>query len=255
MPDTSERNRVRTTRTAFEILRWIRDKDGIGVSELARDLGIAKSTAHRHLTTLLDEECIIKEGEKYYLGLQFLNFGEAARNRHPAYRMAGRKVEQLAAETQERVQFIVEEHGHAVYVYREVGERAVQTDPGIGKRIPLHATAAGKAILASFPQERIEAIIERRGLDALTEATITRPDALFDELEEIRSRGYGFNEQENIVGLHAVGVPIRGADETVIGALSISGPSHRLVGETLTEKLPRLLLGTANELELNIAHS
>lgn len=249
------RNAVQTTRTALRILERIRDNGGMGISELSRDLGLAKSTVHRHLSTLYDEGYVSKEQGTYFLSLQFLDFGESARTRNPAYPMAGEKVKELATETEERAQFMVEEHGSAVYVYREVGERAVQTDPGIGKRIPLHATAAGKVILAYSPPEQVEEILAARGLSALTEETITEKEALQNELEEIRSRGYGFNKQENVMGLHAVGVPVIGSHGVVIGALSVSGPSHRLTGERLTEELPRLLLGTANELELNITHS
>lgn len=253
--DSNGQNSVQTTRTAFKILRRIRDNNGMRITDLSRDLGLAKSTVHRHLSTLHDEGYVIKEANTYSLSLQFLDFGESARGRDPAYPMAGEKVKELAIETEERAQFLVEEHGLAVYVYREVGERAVQTDPGIGKRIPLHATAAGKAILAHSDREKVKEILTTQGLSALTDETITRKEELQNELEEIRSRGYGFNIQENITGLHAVGVPVMSPDGRVIGALSVSGPSHRLTGEKLTDTLPRLLLGTANELELNIAHS
>ena len=165
------RNAVQTTRTALRILERIRDNGGMGISELSRDLGLAKSTVHRHLSTLYDEGYVSKEQGTYFLSLQFLDFGESARTRNPAYPMAGEKVKELATETEERAQFMVEEHGSAVYVYREVGERAVQTDPGIGKRIPLHATAAGKVILAYSPPEQVEEILAARGLSALTEET------------------------------------------------------------------------------------
>lgn len=252
--DGNKRNAVQTTRTALNILEQIRDNGGMGITELSRDLNLAKSTIHRHLSTLHDEGYVVKEANTYSLSLRFLDFGESARTRNPAYPMAGEKVTELAIETEERAQFLVEEHGSAIYVYREVGERAVQTDPGIGKRIPLHATAAGKAILAYIDREKVEEILNTQGLSALTEKTITQKEELLNELAEIRSQGYGFNHQENVRGLHAVGVPVTGPNETVIGALSVSGPSHRLTGEKLTEELPRLLLGTANELELNIAH-
>lgn len=253
--ESNGQNAVQTTRTAFKILRRIRDNNGMRITDLARDLGLAKSTVHRHLSTLHDEGYVIKEANTYSLSLRFLDFGESARGRDPAYPMAGEKVKELAIETEERAQFLVEEQGLAVYVYREAGERAVQTDPGIGKCIPLHATAAGKAILAHSDREKVKEILTTQGLPALTDETITRKEELQNELEEIRSRGYGFNIQENVTGLHAVSVPVMSPDGKVIGALSVSGPSHRLTGEKLTDTFPRLLLGTANELELNIAHS
>lgn len=161
---------------------------------------------------------------------------------------------ELAAETDERAQFIVEEHGKAVYIHRTFGQHAVRTDPGIGRRIPLHATSAGKAILASMPDEMRSRIIEQTTFGEITNRTITDTNELDRELAQISKRGYAFNREENIDGLHAVGAPVTGPDDTVIGAPSVSGPSHRLTGEWFEEDLPALLLGAANELELNIAY-
>lgn len=152
-------------------------------------------------------------------------------------------------------QFLVEEHGEAVYVHRALGDHAVHTDPGIGKCVPLHATAGGKAILAAMPPAELSRIVEQTSFPAITSETITDLDDLYEELERVRECGYAFNREENLDGLHAVGVPITDPDERVIGGLSVSAPSHRLSGERFKDELPSLLLGTANELELNIALS
>ncbi|MFC5973559.1 IclR family transcriptional regulator [Halomarina salina] len=245
---------VSSAETLFEIVEYISEAEGQTVSEIASNLDYAKSTVHRHLTTL--EQCgyVVRDGG-YYVGLRFLELGQQARNRHRAYRLARDKVDELAAETDERAQFIVEEHGEAVYIHRTFGAHAVRTDPGIGKRIPLHATSAGKAILASMTDERRSRIIEQTAFDAITGETITDPEELDEELARITERGYAFNRQENVDGLHAVGVPVTGPDDTIIGALSVSGPSHRLTGDWFENELPALLLGAANELELNIAYA
>lgn len=108
--DRNGQNTVQTTRTAFKILRRIRDNNGMRITYLSHDLGLAKSTVHRHLSTLHDEGYVIKEANAYLLSLQFLDFGESARARDPAYPMAGEKVKELAIETEERAQFLVEEH-------------------------------------------------------------------------------------------------------------------------------------------------
>lgn len=246
---------VGSVETMFAIVERLQELDGAGVSELASDLGFAKSTVHRHLATLEGMEYVVKKGDVYYVGLRFLDLGEYTRNRKLAYKMAGEKVSELAVETEERAQFIVEEHGKAVFIHRDTGDRAVLTDPGIGKRIPLHATAAGKAILAHLSDDELSRIIERRGLPKVTEYTITDEEALHEELENCRARGYSYNKQENLIGLHAVGVPVKDASGGVLGSLSISGPSHRLKGEWFERELPNLLLGSANELELNINYS
>jgi len=254
--DTNESGkRIKAVKTAFAIVETLYELEGAGVSQVATELGLAKSTAHAHLQTLAEAGYIIREGDQYHVGLRFMELGEYAKSRKKVYTISRRMVAQLAEKTQERSQFIVEEHGWGVYVHRELGEHAVQTDPGIGQRIPLHCTAAGKAILAEFPRERVEQIIERRGLEAVTENTITDRKALYEELETIRERGYAFNMEENVLGLHAIGVGVKRGDGTICGALSVSGPSHRLTGDVLREEIPGLLLGTSNELELNLMHS
>jgi DNA-binding IclR family transcriptional regulator len=252
---TKGKDRVKTTQTALVILEHLRENNGMGITELASESGLAKSTVHRHLSTLCDEGYVVKEGDTYHIGLRFLNFGENAKNRKEEYSMAEEKVEELAEETEERVQFIVEEHGYSVYVHRALGRHAVRTDPGIGKRIPLHSVAAGKSILAHMSEEDVWQIIEDRGLPKITKNTITDSETLFEELEMIREQGYSVNDQENLDGLKAIGAPILGADGQVIGALSVSGPTHRMKGEYFESELPDLLLGVVNELELNIAYS
>jgi DNA-binding IclR family transcriptional regulator len=251
--DQADVDTVSSVETLFDIIEYISEAEGQTLSQISENLDYAKSTLHRHLTTLEQRGYVVKNGG-YYVSLRFLELGQQARTRHHAYPLAREKVDELAAETDERAQFIVEEHGEAVYVHRAFGERAVRTDPGIGKRIPLHATSAGKAILAMMPPAKSSRIIEQTSFEEITSETITDSDDLYDELEHIQERGYAFNREENLNGLHAVGAPILDPNGAVIGALSVSGPSHRLVGERFKSELPSLLLGTTNELELNISH-
>lgn len=255
MTDRPEDGRVKTTETAFEIIEYLSERDGGRISAVAADLDLAKSTVHRHLHTLVELEYVVEEDGVFRPGLGFLQLGERTRSRREAYRLASEAVADLAAETEERAQFVVEEHGRGVYVFRETGPRAVHTDSEIGKRIPIHATAAGKAILAFLPDDRVAEILDRRGLPAVTDHTITDERTLQDELAEIRERGYSSNRQENTPGLRAIGVPVKREDGTPIGALSVSGPTHRFQGPRFERELPNLLLGTANELELNVQYA
>ncbi len=254
MKDTPSRT-VGSTETLLSILEALEASGGARVSDLADEIGMADSTVHSHLSTLKANGYVVKEGDIYQLGGRFLRFGEYVRNRRTAYEMAKPKVKMLAEETGERCQFIVEEHGRGVYLHRETGSQAVLTDSGLGKRIYLHATAAGQALLAALPDHRVEAIIEQWGLPELTENTITDSDELCEELTAVRERGYAINMEENTEGLHAIGVTIQGSNGEVIGAISVSGPSHRMKGDLFEQDIPDLLLGTANELELNIRYS
>lgn len=246
---------VKAAETAFAILEVVGEANGVTLSEIAKELELAKSTVHRYLHTLLELGYLVKQGNRYYPGLQFLKQGSYARNRITGYQLVRRKVDQLAEETNERVQFIVEEHDQGVYVYRELGSHAVQTDPGIGHRVELHATSVGKAILAEWPDDRIRELVERRGLPALTDQTVTDEETLFEHIEAARDRGYAMNREENLDGLCAIGVAISGPDGEVIGGLSISGPIHRMTGDWSNRGFPDKLMGYAKEIELNLRYS
>ncbi|MFW6317902.1 MAG: IclR family transcriptional regulator [Halorubrum sp.] len=246
---------VRTAETMFDVVQRLAENDGASLAELAAELDYAKSTVHRHLHTLEDLGYVVRRDGGYHVGLRFLEVGVTARSSYRGYDLVRRKVEEIAAVTGERAQFFVEEHGKAVYLARAVGDQAVRTDPGLGSRIPLYAASAGKAILAELPDDELSRMLERMSFDPVTDHTITDPDELRAEIAAGRERGYFFNREESLRGTHAVGVAICGPDGEVIGGLSVTGPSHRLNGERLESELPDLLLGAANELELNIAHS
>lgn len=246
--------KVQAAETTFEILEVLNDSDGMRFTDIAKELDLAKSTVHRYLHTLHKSQYVIKQDSKYHLSLRFLDLGENVRKREEAYNLAKSKVWELAEQTNERAQFIAEEHERAVYVHRKAGSHAVHTDPGLGKREYLHAVSAGKAILAEWPDERIQEYIRKTGLPKLTSNTITDEAYLLQELSEIRERGYSINDQENIEGLRAVGVSVLDEDD-VVGALSLSGPSNRMHGEWFEQELPEMLMGSANEIELNLLYS
>lgn len=245
---------IKSVETAFAIMELLAKTQYMGVTEVATDLGLAKSTAHNHLSTLRHLGYVVHENEKYRLSWRFLELGEEIRNTHPKYHMFHEHTKNLAAHFEERAQFIVEENGKGVYLFRETGRHAVRTDSGIGKQIFLHSTAAGKAILAFLPQTRVHTIIETWGLPAVTQYTITDKDDLFAELNQIRAQGYAINREENLERLNAVGVPVRDPDGEVLGAMSVSGPSHRFKGEYFETDIPDFMLGLANEIELNLAY-
>lgn len=252
---TRAKRPVKTIDKTLMILETIRDNDGMRLSELANELDMGKSTIHRYLKTLLDAEYIVMDDNHYNVGLQFLELGEHARNRVPGNQLIKQKVSELAEVTEERAQFIVEEHGQAVYLYRESGSHGVQTDPGIAKRIDLHSTAAGKAIMAEWSDEIIDQFVDQWGLPSRTSETITEGDVLMKEIKEIREREYAVNSEENITGLRAVGVAVNGPNDSVIGAFSVSGPLNRMKGDRLYKELPDLLRGISNEIELNLKYS
>jgi DNA-binding IclR family transcriptional regulator len=243
-----------TVETSLEIVDAIAELEGARVTELAEHLDLAPSTVHGHLATLHKHSYLTKEGDEYYVGFQFLNQGGRAQTRKDGYKLAEKKLRKIASETGERAQFIVEKQGRGYYLYKATGNDAVEADARVGKRIYLHASAAGKSILSQLPKGRVEEIIDQWGLPKFNDQTITDRGELFDELEQTSQRGYAINCGESHEGLNAVGVPVHTPQNEVLGAFSISGPSGRLKDDRLDQELPEFLEGEINELELNLSY-
>ncbi|WP_440767109.1 IclR family transcriptional regulator [Natronorubrum sp. DTA7] len=248
-------NPVKSVVTTFSILQTLRRLDGAGVTELATELDLPKSSVYNYLSTLEQEEYVVKDDGKYYLGLRFLDFGRYVRQRDDLYETARPEMEAIAEETGELVNLLVEEHGQGVYVCRIRGEQAVNVEASTGHRVPLHNTGLGKAILAYQPKDRVDEILDEHGMSSDTEHSITGRDAFEAELSDVRDRGVAFDHEERIDGLCCVAVPILDRDEQPIGALSVAGPKSRMQGERFTSELPELLKSATNVIELNLTYS
>ncbi|MFB6184502.1 MAG: IclR family transcriptional regulator [Haloarculaceae archaeon] len=249
-------NRVQSTAKTFRILEALKDLDGATVTELTDHLDLPKSSVHNYLSTLADAEYVVQDdANQYHVGLRFLDLGAFARKRRPIYEVAKPEVSKLAEETGELANLLVEEHGRGVYIYRATGPEAVKVDSYTGQRVYLHNTALGKAILATLPEERVDEILDRHGLPATTEKTITDRATLSDELERVREEGVAFDDEERLRGLRCVAAPIVTKDDRVEGAVSLAGPSSRISDDRFTEELPELIRNAVNVVELNITYA
>ena len=162
-------------------------------------------------------------------------------------------VENLAEDTDERANFFIEENEQSVCIHRKLGNHGVIADTKVGKRFPLHATAAGKAILSQFSESRVRSYVQCHGLPKRTENTITDEEQLIDELQHIRDENVAYNDEEYIKNLRSIGVPITNGEEPYC-AITISGPTHRLSDDKINNELTDVLLGAANELELKLEY-
>jgi len=238
----------------FQIIKIIEEEESATLTEVADKIGLATSTVHNYLTTLLDLEYLVKDDGAYQLGLKFTRLGTNATETVPLSNVVTPYLERLADETGETVWFLVEEYGLAVYLAHAKGEQGIETEHSIGGRSYLHCHAGGKAILAQLSEERINEIIDKHGLPAITENTITSREALSKELEQIREQNYAQNHSEQLEETRAVSAAIV-IDGEVLGAISIGGPAHRLRGDRFEEELPNQVMSTANEIMLNQRYS
>ncbi|QLH78795.1 IclR family transcriptional regulator [Halosimplex rubrum] len=246
---------VTTVDRTLQIVEIIQELDGAGVSEVADRVDVGKSAVHNHLNTLANREYVVKEGEEYHIGLAFLGLGAYARKRNDIFDAAYAEVDKLADETGELVNLLVEKSGQGIYLYQAQGDSAVELDTYEGKRVNLHCTGLGKAILGFRPEEEVEGILDDHGMPAETEHTITDPDAFFEELAEIREQGYAVDEEERLNGLRCVAAPITDDDDRAIAAISVSCPVHRVDDDRFYDDLRQAVLGAANVVELEHNYS
>lgn len=253
MTDAAGDRLLTTVVNSFDILEALKDGDGATVAELAASLDISRSTLYDYLTTLYELEYVVKDGEEYDVSLKALDLGSYAREQVPLLAHARGPVAQLASSTDQVAWLFVEEHGRIVYLYSAEGANAIRTRGRVGRRAFMHATAAGKAILAHLSADRVEAIVERHGLPRLTDETITATGTLREELETVRDRGYATNVGESMAKARAVAAPIM-SEGTPVGAINVVGAENRLVGRVFEEELPEAVLGAANDIELNLRY-
>jgi len=227
---------LKSAKRLFSVIGCIQENQPIGITELSQALDIPTSSIQVYVNTLQESGYVVKKEGKYRLGLRFFDHGMNALRNYEIYPTAKPKVYELAEETGELAAAFVEEGGKAIYAIAAAGDNAIRTDLNIGSHTGLHCTAGGKAILAHLPQGYIEEIVATRGLPAHTDATITNVDELQSELEEIRTRGVAFNVEESIPSMSAVAAPVI-SGWTVIGSISLSGPSNRLHGSLLEDEL------------------
>ncbi len=245
---------IRSVQIAFNIIDQLQTRKGVGVTELATELGHSKSTIHSHLRTLEGRELIVRENDGYRLSLRVLDMANHVRKQVENYDVISEETEELASETGEIAQFGMEEHQKISYLYKASGDRAVVTASRVGTQQPLHSTSLGKTILAFLPPERTQELVESIDYTTSTSKTVTCRDELLEELERTRERGYAIDDEENFEGLRCVAAPVRD-DESVMGAISITGPSSRFTDERLHGDLSKYVIRAANVIEVNTKFS
>jgi DNA-binding IclR family transcriptional regulator len=245
---------VGASEKTLTILEHLHEQGPSRVTDVATSIGAGKGTVHNHLATLREHGYVLKDGGTYRLGLKFLQIGGSVRNQSDLYHVARPKLQSLAEETGEIANLLTEERGRGIYLLHVRGADAVELDTHVGLQTHLHATALGKAMLAYMPQERVESILDHHGLPAKTPQTITDEGVLFDRLDTIRDRGYAIDRGERQAGLRCVAAPIRGDEDTVVGAISLSAPETRVADDDLDGSFAESVVSTANVIELEIRY-
>ena len=233
---------VQSVDRALTILAVLARLGQAGVSEIAAELGVHKSTAFRLMSTLENHD-IVEQTEvrgKYRLGLGLVRLAGASSARLEVVQEARPVVRRLAAESGETVNLAVLSEGSALYVDQVSGGSGLPSHNWVGQHIPLHATSNGKILLSGLEPAEVDLRLGDRlaDLPAYTHRTITTRDDLFRELETVRCQGYAVAADELEVGLTALAAPVRSAHGDVIASISLSGQTFRLPEARVKDLVP-----------------
>jgi DNA-binding IclR family transcriptional regulator len=220
---------VQSVDRAITVLEILAREGHAGVSEVAAEIGVHKSTAFRLLAALEERDLVEQNTDrgKYQLAFGVLRLASAIPTRIDMVHQAQPIMDALAVQFDETINLAVMREHYAVNVQQARGSAAVASQNWVGQLTPLHATSSGKILLAYLPDEQRDSILDKAGLPSLTENTVTSRVALLDELAEVRESGFATAFEELEVGLNAAATPVRDHTGTVVGALSASGPAYR----------------------------
>ena len=255
---------VKSVQKLFQIVEALDERESMGVTELARETDIAKSSVYKYLDTLSHLGFVTKRDSAYSLSTRWYEVGRGVRERNDVYRVAKSELERLARRTGETVSLVVEEDGDAVYLY-QVSDRETPVAPvAEGERIPSPISVGGKAILSYRPINEVETMLAEQDLDEgfdqlASELRMLRNQRMVIERESPRRGTFSagaFEGHRHVVGhgepyqnLHSVAVPIRDPDNYAVAAIEMSGSESSLYGRRLEDEIASLLVNASKSIE------
>lgn len=244
----------KTVAKAFKLLEALAAHDQPQrVTELSRELGMAKSNVYRLLRTLIELGYVRQDEDGLYAAsLRVWEVGTRTLSRVPILRAAGDHMKRLAATTGEEVNLAILDGVEVLFLAAVETIHAVRLRPVVGQRAPACSSATGKAMLAHQPEAVIRAAA--RHAEVVLPRFATTWERLRSELAEVRRLGYAMNLSSWRIGVHAVGARIVLADGTMVGAICVTGPAERLVAKRL-RSLSQPVIDAANAIALDLAYA
>jgi DNA-binding IclR family transcriptional regulator len=229
-PDAIRPGGVQSLVRAFALLEAMSAAPSeVGIAELAKQVALHVSTVHRLLATLVRLGYVRQSPQtgRYGLGAKTFHLAHAYLG-HLDLRRAVRPVLlELSQATGETANLVILDEGEALYLDKVESPRSLQIFSRIGRRAPLHCTAAGKVLLA-FREREAKAVLTRERFEPLTRRTITSREQLLRELEKVREQGFGLDLEECEAGARCIAAPVHGPIEEAVAAISVSGPVVRM---------------------------
>ena len=241
--DDHDKGRLSSVATSVRLLKAFSEEQvEIGISDLAKRLGVAKSTVHRLAVTLVADGMLEQNPDtgKYRLGMALFRLGSLVRRRMTMSNEARPLLRDLREKVNETVHLAVLDGSEIMYVFNLESAQAIRMRSDVGVRKPAYCTAEGQAILAFQPAEVVERVV-RDGLGARTPQTITDPQALRKVLEGVRARGCAIEDEESELGMRCIAAPLRNDAGEVVAAIGLAGPVSRLSKKALATFIPHVI--------------
>ena len=245
----TDRYTVRSVARAMRLINIVADgpADGLSLSDLARALGASKSTTLALARTLTGTGVLrdSRPGPRYSLGTALIRLGDITRSQLPLGEICRPVLADLAAATKMTARVAICDDGYPVFIERVDGPGSVRFHTPLGQRELPHASAAGKAMLATMPDERVVAICAAGGMRPRTARTITDTETLLENLATARANGFAVDDEEDAEGIFCVGAVFYGHDGSCVGAVSVTGIKGDLPAWRMSE-LGRMVRRHAN---------
>lgn len=221
----SQRGRVQSVDRAFALLDALTLRDGrASLGELAADTGLAAATVHRLCATLAESGHLRRDARRdYLLGPRLQRVGDAAALATSSW--ADPVLAAVVAGTGETANLAVREGDGVVYLAQVPSPHSMRMFTEVGRRVDVHCTAVGKALVAGDDDDEIRAMLERAGMRQFTESTIVHPDRMLEEIATVRFAGFATDESEQEEGVRCVAIAVGVGDAAF--AVSASGPEAR----------------------------
>jgi DNA-binding IclR family transcriptional regulator len=228
---------------ALAVLQAVADHpQGVGLPDLAARLGLPRQTVHRVLGQLRDSGLLLRDPvrERFTVGPRLIQLSLAALGSNNPWAPVRQVLQELVDEVGETCNIGVLEGLDYVYIDRIECQWPLRIHLEVGHRAPAHCIAGGKVLLAALEPQLRGRLLRSRKLVARTSRSITRIADLEAELDKVRERGFGTNDEENFDGIVAVAVPVMDTGGRTVAALTMHGPLPRLSPERFETVVPRL---------------
>ncbi len=243
------KDKVRSAGRALEILTFLARRGEAPLGEVSRYLGLRKSTVHRFLSTLQELGYVEQDGagRSYRPGVRALEMALLIQQKASVCDLARPYLDRLASAVRETVNLAVLDGYEVLYLDKRESPEPLTVTARVGERKPAHCTALGKALLAYLPRERLDGLLSVPVLPAFTLNSITDPEKLGQQLEQVRAEGLAYDREEVITGVRCVAAPVFDHRGQVAAAISITVPTVRMSAER-ERAISSLLKETAKEL-------